>query len=141
MSKPKRPGVIRANVVLVRHAGQSGRMMIMMLRLGFRRERYRTLSHRYLPGRGGDEPASNFRDSAAAPFCSHSKIINASLANYDTAGFKLGQLLEQGAAEAMATIRHGIISSGSNRLKQVIARKIRAHKRLRGECVTATRGS
>ncbi|KRR04263.1 hypothetical protein CP49_23880 [Bradyrhizobium valentinum] len=34
MSKPKRPDVIRANLVLVWHAGQSGRMMIMMLRLG-----------------------------------------------------------------------------------------------------------
>ena len=46
------------------------------------------------------QPASNFRNSAAAPFCSHSKTINASLANYDTPGFKLGQLLETGAAEA-----------------------------------------
>jgi hypothetical protein len=64
------------------------------------------------------EPTSNFRNSAAAPFCSHSKIINASLADYDTPGFKLGQLLETGAAEAVATIRHGIISSGSNRQDQ-----------------------
>jgi hypothetical protein len=34
MSKPAGPGVIRTNVVLVWHARQSGRIMIMMLRLG-----------------------------------------------------------------------------------------------------------
>ena len=44
----------------------------------------------------------NLRGPAAVPFCSHSRIINASLANYDTPGFKLGQLLETGAAEAKA---------------------------------------
>jgi hypothetical protein len=89
------------------------------------------------------EPASNFRNSAAAPFCSHSKTINASLANYDTPGFKLGQLLETRAAEAVATIRHGIVSSGSNRPEQAhfslgsLGRF--AHKTLHGECVTKTR--
>jgi hypothetical protein len=61
------------------------------------------------------EPASNFRNSAAVPFCSHSKIINASLGNYDNPGFKLEQLLETGTAEAVATIRHDIISTGSSR--------------------------
>jgi hypothetical protein len=96
------------------------------------------------------EPASNFRNSAAVPFCSHSKIINASLANYDTAGFKLGQLLETGAAEAVATIRHGIISSGSNRPEQVHSlwdrsgdsRSQKAARRMRnGDAVIITRSS
>lgn len=34
MSKPEGPGVMRASMVLVWHAGQGGRRMIMMLRLG-----------------------------------------------------------------------------------------------------------
>jgi hypothetical protein len=34
MSKPKGPGVMRASLVLVWHAGQSGRRMNMMFRLG-----------------------------------------------------------------------------------------------------------
>jgi hypothetical protein len=46
------------------------------------------------------EPASAFRDSAAVLFCSHFKIIDASLGNYDIPGFKLEQLLETRAAEA-----------------------------------------
>jgi hypothetical protein len=86
------------------------------------------------------ESASNFRNSAAAPFCSLSRIINASLANYGTPGFKLGQLLEQGAAEAVATIRHGIVSSGSNSPDQAhfsLGSPGRsAHKTLHGECVS-----
>jgi hypothetical protein len=83
------------------------------------------------------ESASNFRNSAAVQFCSHSKIINASLANYDIPGFRLGQLLETAAAEAAATIRHDIASSGSNRPEQAhfslgsLGRF--AHKTLRGE--------
>jgi hypothetical protein len=65
------------------------------------------------------EPASNFLNSAAVPFCSHSKTIDASLGNYDTPGFKLEQLLETGATEAVATIRHDIISTGSNRAERL----------------------
>jgi hypothetical protein len=89
------------------------------------------------------ESALNLRNSAAVPFCSHSRIINASLANYDTAGFKLGQLLETATAVAVATIRHGIISSGSNSPEQAhlflgsLGRF--AHKTLHGECVPETR--
>jgi hypothetical protein len=99
MSKPRGPGVIRANVVLVRHAGHSGRMMIMMLRLGSDG----SVSELSVIGicrvRAVMEPASNFRNSAAVPFCSHSKLIDLSLANYDTRGFKLGQLLEERASQ------------------------------------------
>jgi len=46
MSKPMGPGVTRASTVLVWHVGQIGRRMGMMLSPLFRRERYRTLSHR-----------------------------------------------------------------------------------------------
>jgi hypothetical protein len=45
------------------------------------------------------EPAWNLAIPAAGQICSHSKKINASLANYDTPGFKLGQWLETGTAE------------------------------------------
>jgi hypothetical protein len=75
------------------------------------------------------EPASNFRNSAAVPFCSDSKIINASLANYDTPGFKLRQLLETGAAEASGhdQARYVFIrieQSGTGAFLSGIARKI-----------------
>jgi hypothetical protein len=39
------------------------------------REHYGTPCHRYLPGRAVMEPASDFWNFAAVPFCSHSKTI------------------------------------------------------------------
>ena len=96
------------------------------------------------------ERASNFRSPAAGRFCSLSKTINASLANYDTPGFKLGHLLETGAAEAVAAIRHGVASSGieqtgTGALLSGIARKIRsqnAARRMRdGDAVIPTLSS
>jgi hypothetical protein len=90
------------------------------------------------------ESASNSRNSAAVPFCSHSKIINASLANYDIPGFKLGQLLEigsRGNGNGQARYRFiRIEQTGSGAFLSGIARTI-AHKTLHGECVTETRQS
>jgi hypothetical protein len=88
------------------------------------------------------EPASNLQNSAAVPFCSHSRIINASLANYDTSGFKLGQLLETGTVEAVAndqTWYHffRIGQAGQAHFSPGSLGRS-AHKTLRGECVTQT---
>ena len=85
------------------------------------------------------EPALNFRDSAAVLFCSHFKIIDASPAN-DAPGFKSGQLLETGAAEARGNDQTRFISSRSNRPEQAhfspgsLGRF--THQTLRGEHVT-----
>jgi hypothetical protein len=83
------------------------------------------------------EPASAFRDSAAVLFCSHFKIIDASLGNYDTPGFKLEQLLETRAAEAVATIGHGMMPTRSKQAGTgsfLLARSEGfTHQALRGE--------
>jgi hypothetical protein len=63
------------------------------------------------------EPASAFRDSAAVLFCSHFKLIDASLGNYDTPGFKLEQLLEscRGHGQRSDTISFQPGRTGRNR--------------------------
>ncbi len=50
MSKPEGPGVMRANMVLVWHAGQSGRWMIMMLSLVSRESSQRSVAGAYEGG-------------------------------------------------------------------------------------------
>jgi hypothetical protein len=117
-------------------------MMIMMLRLGSGGS-VTELSVTGICRVGAVmEPASNFRNSAAVPFCSHSEIINLLLANYNTSGFKLGQLLEAGTGEPVTTIRHGIISSGSNRPEQAHSSPGKfIHKMLRDKGVAETRWS
>jgi hypothetical protein len=65
-----------------------------------------------LPGRGGDAASIELREFRR---CSVLLTFQNNQRNTDTPGFKLEQLLETGAADAVATIRYDIISTGSNR--------------------------
>jgi hypothetical protein len=74
MSKPEGPGVMRASMVLVWHAGQGGRKMIMMLRLGSGGSVTElSVTGRCRSGAVIKQPW-NLRTSNAVPFCSLSKV-------------------------------------------------------------------
>lgn len=83
ISKPGGPGAIRASIVAIWHVGHGGRGWGNTVARPYQTARALQNSQSPVVAESGAvmEPAWNFRDSAAVPFCTHFKIIDASPAD------------------------------------------------------------